>query len=213
MTDDSTRVQVAFHAVDQEVRSWRRAHPDATLTEIERQLDTRLHAVRAALLADAPDEHQPEPRGDGLRNTRRVLGVVKSNLAAKPPARWCHQPVDGPLRWLPDPSPVTIDECFFAQPSAGSKSRDAEEWLTERLAGGSRPSTTVDSAAKAAGISRAALKRARAALNVKARKEPSGEWVLSLPPRLTEVRSAGVHLDPDQPVEAVHNDAGRRRSP
>jgi putative DNA primase/helicase len=77
----------------------------------------------AWMLADAPDDHQPEPREDGTRDTRRVLGVVKSNLAAKPPARWCIQPVDGPLRWLPDPSPVTVDECFFSQSNQGGKSR------------------------------------------------------------------------------------------
>lgn len=92
----------------------------------------------AWMLADAPDEHQPEPNEDGTRNTRRVLGVVKSNLAAKPQARWCIQPVDGPLRWLPDPSPVTVDDCFFSQPDRGSKSRDAEAWVFERLKGGAK---------------------------------------------------------------------------
>jgi hypothetical protein len=161
------------------------------------------------MLADAPDDHQPEPREDGTRDTRRVLGVVKSNLAAKPPARWCIQPVDGPLRWLPDPSPVTVDECFFSQSNQGGKSRDAEEWLKERLAGGSQPSKTVESVAKDAGISRAALKRARASLNVKARKEPTGEWVLSLPPRLSVVTSEGAHPEstaaPVQDVNALHN--------
>jgi hypothetical protein len=64
----------------------------------------------AWMLGDAPDEHQPEPGEDGLRDTRRVLGVVKSNLAVKPRARWCYQPMDGALRWFPDPAPVTIDE-------------------------------------------------------------------------------------------------------
>jgi len=75
----------------------------------------------AWMLADAPDDHQPEPHEDGTRDTRRVLGVVKSNLAAKPPARWCIQPADGPLRWLPDASPVTVDECFYAQSDRGGK--------------------------------------------------------------------------------------------
>lgn len=163
----------------------------------------------AWMLADAPDDHQPEPREDGTRDTRRVLGVVKSNLAAKPPARWCIQPVDGPLRWLPDPSPVTVDECFFSQSNRGGKGRDAEEWLKERLAGGSQPSKTVESAAKDAGISKAALKRARASLNVKARKEPTGEWVLSLPPRLSVVTSEGAHPETAtghvQEVNALHN--------
>lgn len=90
------------------------------------------------MLADAPDEHQPEPREDGTRDTRRVLGVVKSNLAAKPVARWCVQPVDGTLQWLSDPSPVTIDECFYAQSNRTDSGREIDEWLTDSLKGGSK---------------------------------------------------------------------------
>lgn len=62
MTNDPTGVQAAFHVVDQEVRVWRRAHPEATLTEIERELDSRLHTVRAALLI--------EVAGDGVAADR-----------------------------------------------------------------------------------------------------------------------------------------------
>ncbi|MBA3274160.1 MAG: hypothetical protein H0T72_00080 [Chloroflexia bacterium] len=161
------------------------------------------------MLADAPDDHQPEPHEDGTRDTRRVLGVVKSNLAAKPQARWGIQPVDGPLRWLPDPSPVTVDECFYAPSDRGGKSRDAEDWLRERLAGGSQPSKAVETAAKDAGISVASLKRARASLNVKSRKEATGEWVVSLPPRLTVLKSEGVKASGDsghdKTLSALHN--------
>lgn len=49
MTDDPPRMQAAFDVVEREVRAWRRAHPKATLTEIEAELDPRLGAVRAAL--------------------------------------------------------------------------------------------------------------------------------------------------------------------
>lgn len=168
-----------------------------------------IHRV-AWMLADAPDDHQPEPHGDGRQDTRRVLGVVKSNLAAKPPALWCVQPVDGPLWWLPDPSPVTVEECFISQPTRGSKGRDAEEWLQERLAGGSQPTTTVQAAAKDAGIAAATLKRARATLNVRAWKASTGEWMLSLPPRSAGGRGEGVHpeamTDPDQEMNAFDTD-------
>lgn len=167
----------------------------------------------AWMLADAPDDRQPEPHEDGTRDTRRILGVVKSNLAAKPQARMCIQAVDSPLRWLPEPSPVTIDECFFAQGNRATKGRDAEEWLAERLVGGSQPSTAVESAAKAAGISVAALKRARASLNVKAQKEPTGQWVLSLPPRLVDPQPEGVHSPGSQnvsPLNTFHNDSGTK---
>ncbi len=163
------------------------------------------------MLADAPDEHQPEPHEDGRRDTRRVLGVVKNNLAAKPQARWGIQPVDGAMRWSPDPSPVSIDDCFGPHSSQGGKVRDAEEWLKERLAGGSEPSKSVESAAKDAGISPAALKRSRAALNVTARKESSGTWVLSLPPGIRVVKGEGVHdaphdqMPPLSPLHTLHN--------
>ena len=117
----------------------------------------------AWMLADAPDEHQPEPGEDGLRDTCRVLGVVKSNLAAKPPARICIQPVDGPVRWSPDASPVTIDACFFSQMERGGKGRDAESWARAYLIGGSKESARLFVDAKAEGMAektvRAALKR------------------------------------------------------
>ncbi len=146
----------------------------------------------AWMLADAPDEHQPEKNEDGTRDVKRVLGVVKSNLATKPPARWGVQPADGPFRWLPDPSPVTVDECFRSAAEGSSKTSDAEQWLKERLAGGSQSSKSIEKGAKDAGISYAALRRARASLNVKARKESSGEWWLSLPPKLAEPETEGV---------------------
>jgi YgiT-type zinc finger domain-containing protein len=34
------------------LRQWRQAHPDATLTELERELDRQWHARRVALLAE-----------------------------------------------------------------------------------------------------------------------------------------------------------------
>lgn len=174
---------------------------------------TAWHDVPRAIwmLGDAPDDHQPEPRVDGTRDTRRVLGVVKSNLAAKPVARWCVQPVDGPMYWLSDPAPVTIDECFVPPSSRGDKSRDAEAWLAECLAGGSQPTSRVESAAKDAGITARTLKRARASLNVRARKEPSGQWVIGLPPTLTLMRADGDEIEGGQPeplktdLAAFHN--------
>ncbi|MGB3327406.1 MAG: AAA family ATPase, partial [Thermomicrobiales bacterium] len=52
----------------------------------------------AWMLGDAPDDQQPDAREDGTRDVRRVLGVVKSNLAAKPAPRWFVQPADGAMR-------------------------------------------------------------------------------------------------------------------
>lgn len=56
MVDPASRWQRAVTAVETELRAWRAAHPQATLTEIEHALDARLDLARAALLAEvAPD--------------------------------------------------------------------------------------------------------------------------------------------------------------
>ncbi|MGH2560304.1 MAG: hypothetical protein ACRDJH_14670 [Thermomicrobiales bacterium] len=52
MTDGLDRWPARLAEVKQDLRRWRRAHPDATLTEIEAALDRRLRAVRAGLLTD-----------------------------------------------------------------------------------------------------------------------------------------------------------------
>ena len=74
MPDDPIRRQLADTAIAAEVRAWRRAHPDATLTEIERALDARLSAARAELLAevaaDLPDADARCP-ACGTRLVRR----------------------------------------------------------------------------------------------------------------------------------------------
>lgn len=150
----------------------------------------------AWMLADAPEDHQPEKNEDGTRDVKRVLGVVKSNIAAKPAARWGIQPADGAFRWLSEPSPVTVDECFRSAADSGSTVKDAEAWLKERLAGGMQRSSQVEQAAKDAGISKRTLVRARAALNVKTRKDADGWW-LQLPPQLAEPESEGSQESKD----------------
>ncbi len=81
MTDDPRRHALAETALAAEVRTWRRAHPTATLTEIERELDARLAAARADLLAevaaDAPDDAVccPECGGPLVRRGERTRTV------------------------------------------------------------------------------------------------------------------------------------------
>jgi len=62
MVEDPIRRQLADTALAADLRRWRRAHPDATLTEIEAALDGRLAPVRAGLLAegagDVPDDEE-----------------------------------------------------------------------------------------------------------------------------------------------------------
>jgi DNA-directed RNA polymerase subunit RPC12/RpoP len=91
MADDPIRSQLADTALAADLRRWRRAHPDATLTEIEQALDARLDAARAGLLAevagDIPDEEERCPEcGERLarRGTRtrtlRTRGDVPLEL-------------------------------------------------------------------------------------------------------------------------------------
>ena len=60
MPGDPIHQQLADLALAADLRAWRRAHPDATLTEIERALDARLAPARADLLAqlamDVPED-------------------------------------------------------------------------------------------------------------------------------------------------------------
>lgn len=136
------------------------------------------------MLADAPDEHQPDPREDGTRDIARVLGVVKSNLAAKPAARMCVQPVDGPLRWKPDASPVTIDECFIAPSDRSAKGKDAERWLTDYLRGGSKESGRLFADAKAEGMNEKTVRRTLKTLKAESFQIPGkmhGGWSWRLP--------------------------------
>ena len=82
MPDDPIHRQLAETALAAERRRWRRAHPDATLTEIEAALDARLAPARAELLAevaaDIPEEEERCPecgerlvrRGDRTRTLR-----------------------------------------------------------------------------------------------------------------------------------------------
>ena len=74
MADDPTRWQTAVTAVETDVRAWRRAHPEATLTEIEAALDARLAPARAGLLAevagDVPEDEERCP-DCGARLVRR----------------------------------------------------------------------------------------------------------------------------------------------
>lgn len=62
MHDDSTRTLAAMSEMEAEVRQWRRAHPDASFTEIEQVLDDRWRAVRAGLLVALAGEDAATPR-------------------------------------------------------------------------------------------------------------------------------------------------------
>jgi len=87
MVGDPIHRQLADTALAADLRRWRRAHPDATLTEIERALDARLDAARAGLLAEVAGDltddaarcpgcgERPARRGTRTR-TLRTRGAV-----------------------------------------------------------------------------------------------------------------------------------------
>ncbi len=132
------------------------------------------------MLTNLSDEHQPESAADDPADRRKVFGVAKANYSLFPQSLMFARPLDGPIKWL-GPSPVSIVEAFATKPEQGHKSRDAEEWLAERLAGGAQRSEDVTRAAELAGISERTLRRARAALNVRGFRDKSG-WYVQLPP-------------------------------
>ena len=102
MTDAAAPRQDAFTRVEEAVRAWRRAHPEATLSEIEHALDTRLRAARAALLADvagaaAPDVARCPTCGGPLvaRGTRPRTLVTDGDAAVPLTRRYATCPVCG----------------------------------------------------------------------------------------------------------------------
>lgn len=86
MPEDPTRFQAEMRQVEEELRRWRVAHPDATLTEIEAALDTRLREARTGLLAelatDRPDAEDRCPACGGLlvrRGNRHRMLVTQGD--------------------------------------------------------------------------------------------------------------------------------------
>jgi hypothetical protein len=88
MADDPSRFQAALAVAEADLRRWRRAHPDATLTEIEQALDARLDAARAGLLAelagDVPEDEERCP-GCGERLARRGVRTRTLRTAGDAP--------------------------------------------------------------------------------------------------------------------------------
>ena len=74
MADAARRWQQTTAEIETELREWRAAHPEATLTEIETALDARLQAARAELLAkvavDAPETAERCPDCGGPMQRR-----------------------------------------------------------------------------------------------------------------------------------------------
>jgi hypothetical protein len=130
-------------------------------------------AVRSALLM-ARDPNDPE----GERGRQRVLAHIKCNVAPQAPSRACEvasvavgpddEPVEAPVLEMKGVSAVSGRELLDVDREGQSQRHDAEQFLTEELADGSRATEELKAAAKSAGHSWRTVERAKRKLGVKA---------------------------------------------
>lgn len=171
-------------------------------------------AVRAGLLV-APDPHDSE-------GPRRVLAVVKNNLAPPAPSFAYHietaANAAGRIVWEGQVA-FTANQ-LTAAPSDGeerSALREAMDFLRDALADGPQPVAAVTQSAKSAGISEITLKRARREGRIAGSRGGSGVFVWQLPdvPSPVVIRQVDHldHLDhhhvddPDDPLPSAVQDA------
>ncbi len=134
-------------------------------------------AVRSALLvARDPEEEE-----------RRVLAVVKANLAPDPGSLAFYVEDDGHhrarIRWAgSSPHRANALVSLPEEPEARSALEEAVSLLRELLADGPRPVREVEKAAREAGVELRTLRRARSRLGVRSSPDGfGGPRVLSLP--------------------------------
>lgn len=135
------------------------------------------------------------PANDG----QMALGVVKSNLAMKPDTLLWSRAEDGPISWH-GVSQQSVDDLLQGAISKAPRA-DAEGWLRELLAGGSRLSAEVQQLAKAEGFSFATLRRAADLVGVEKFKSTfDGPWCWKLPNGKPQdvSRSEDAHHDPSE---------------
>jgi len=159
-------------------------------------------AARSGLLAARdPDD-----------DSRRVLAVVKSNLAERAPSlAYRLLPADSSVRleWLGESTHSAAS--LLASPIADEERSavdDAVNFLREALARGGVAARDLSLSARSAGISEATIRRARKQLGVTRRKTGMrGGWVLELPKALKFTE--GAH---PQDLSAFAEDERRRES-
>jgi hypothetical protein len=140
---------------------------------------------------------------DPSDDTRRVLAVVKSNLAAVPTAlayrlvpdelHGCaHVQWEGPTDTGADDLVAPVDH------EERTARTEAEEFLLELLEDGSVPATEAKSAARETGIAESTLKRAKAKLGVRSSRHGyQAPWVWTLP------NSKGTYRRPHPEMDTI----------
>jgi putative DNA primase/helicase len=149
---------------------------------------------------------------DGEATGRTIFTRIKSNLGPDPGGlayeiepyriRSGSEP-DGiatsRIKWHPGVITKTADELYAAASEEGVKTREAphrdeaQDFLCELLASGSKPVTEIEAEAKAAGIRRMTLRRAREKLRIVPKKKGyfPGAWHWELP------QKGGVSAQPE----------------
>jgi hypothetical protein len=120
------------------------------------------------------------------KSGRRTLAHAKSNLAPKGPALAFELGGSPPFRWLGVVDGVSADDLTEDARQAGDRKarEEAKDYLLQVLANGPVRVDEVERHARAAGISKSALRRARSELGVRARQLPGHHppvWVWTLP--------------------------------
>lgn len=167
-------------------------------------------SARSVLLAGCHPDDQ----------SRRALVHIKSNLAAKGPAIG-YTLDDGTFYWTGE-SDMTAADILGSEASGEERSAldDAMAFLDNVLGNGPVPSQKVIAEAKAAGIKKRTLDRAKAALKVQSIK-PGGQWCWILPmsrlpnPNTTVGNLDNVKTTRENPSlrEEIGDSEGRSRLP
>lgn len=137
---------------------------------------------------------------------RKLLAVIKSNVAVKPPALEWSRPQDQPIVWH-GPSEHDPETLFSGGGNFKQPRDDAAAFLTAALADGPRLSREVTEEAGERGISEMTLRRAAKGIGVEYRKGgPSREspWFAGLPETdwpsfISEIATASEDAEPRLP--------------
>jgi putative DNA primase/helicase len=93
------------------------------------------------------------------------------------------------IEWHPQHVDVTANEAMQSSGQSGYAKREAREFLLDRLAAGAVKADDLFEEADQNGISKATLKRVKAEMKIKSRKQTGkmdGEWTWELPKKLTQ---------------------------
>jgi hypothetical protein len=155
---------------------------------------------------------------------RRFLGAIKSNLARTPPALAFRVVASDPLDeaapprvdWEPAPAVgVDVEALMTAARDRDEPTdrQDADAFLRELLPTGPVASKDIFRAAKANGISRATLFRAKKRLGIPARRAggfaAEGEWQWWPPSKESREASYESHTAPRETLSANRDDIGK----